>query len=67
MWMALASLCILQVVLDYQNQKSIIFYLNTSSDKISGDLNMGSFQINVETPIEPTDSSIMLINRFNQL
>ena len=33
-------------------------YVNTSSDKMTGDLNMGGFQIsNVETPIDPTDVS----------
>ena len=33
-------------------------YLNTSGDKMSGDLNLSSFQIsNVETPIDPTDAS----------
>ena len=33
-------------------------YVNTSGDKMTGDLNMGGFQIsNVETPIDPTDVS----------
>ena len=33
-------------------------YVNTSSDKMTGDLNMGGFQIsNVETPVDPTDVS----------
>ena len=33
-------------------------YVNTSGDKMAGDLNMGGFQIsNVETPIDPTDVS----------
>ena len=33
-------------------------YVNTSGDKMTGDLNMGGFQIsNVETPINPTDVS----------
>ena len=34
-------------------------YVNTSGDKMTGDLNMGGFQIsNVETPIDPTDVSM---------
>ena len=34
-------------------------YVNTSSDKMTGDLNMGGFQIsNVETPIDPTAVSM---------
>ena len=44
-------------------------YVNTSGDKMTGDLNMGGFQIsNVETPIDPTDVSTkpMLINNFNR-
>ena len=33
-------------------------YVNTSGDKMTGDLNMGGFQIsNVETPIDPTVAS----------
>ena len=33
-------------------------YVNTSGDKMTGDLNMGGFQIsNVETPVDPTDVS----------
>ena len=33
-------------------------YANTSGNKMTGDLNMGGFQIsNVETPIDPTDVS----------
>ena len=35
-----------------------LLYVNTSGDKMTGDLNMGGFQIsNVETPIDPTDVS----------
>ena len=36
----------------------LYMYVNTSGDKMTGDLNMGDFQIsNVETPIDPTDVS----------
>ena len=32
--------------------------MNTSGNKMTGDLNMGGFQIsNVETPVDPTDVS----------
>ena len=35
-----------------------LYVINTSGEKMTGDLNMGGFQISsVETPVDPTDVS----------
>ena len=56
--MALVCLCIPQVASSLSKPKAEQLHVNTSGDKMTGDLNMGGFQIsNVETPIDPTDVS----------